>query len=300
VTTISVDMIKKLRDATQVSMMDCKKALIEANGDFDKAVEFLRKKGISVAAKRAENATNNGTINAIIAPDFRSGALVEVACETDFSANTADMRSFAQSIGSQVLVTEQDTATPVSDAQTIATFMEKPLAGHAGETPSGLLATLVAKIAENIKVSRFVKMTTANGIINGYCHGSTLGILVELDVDGTRPADITPLVNAAKDVAMQIAVTNPLCVSSNQLDPAVVAKEAEIYAEQLRAEGKNPQMIEKIVPGKLNKFYESACLNNQKFIKDDKQTVQQMLDAAGKTAGCSVRVARFVRFAIGQ
>jgi len=301
VSTISVDMIKKLRDATQVSMMDCKKALMDAEGDFDKAIEILRKKGASVAAKRAENATNNGNVQVIIAPDFKSGTIVETACETDFSANTDDMRSFGQNVGNHVLATKADTNGIVSEAATLTSLMQEQLYTGSGLSLQSMLNELIAKIAESIKISRFSKIATSNGVVNGYVHaGSTLAVLVELAIDGARPADITDLVQAAKDVAMQVAVTKPLCVNASELDQTVVAKEREIFAELLRREGKNEQMIEKIMPGKLSKFYEAVCLHNQKFIKDDKQTIAQMLEAAGKKAGCSVRVARFVRFAIGQ
>lgn len=300
-TTISVDMIKKLRDATQISMMDCKKALIEAEGDFDRAIEILRKKGASVAAKRAENATNNGTIQVVTAPDFLSGAIVEVACETDFSANTDDMRSFGQNVSSHILASPAYATGSVDSTDVIAGLMAEKMVSNSALTLQNMLDDLVVKIAESIKVARFSKITSSSSVVNGYVHaGNTLGVLVELAIEGARPADITPLVHAAKDVAMQVAVTKPLCVSPDQLDAAVVAKESEIFAAQLRAEGKNEQMIEKIVPGKLSKFYESACLQNQKFIKDDKQTITQMLEAVGKTAGCKVRVGRFVRFAIGQ
>lgn len=299
--TISVDMIKKLRDATQVSMMDCKKALIDAEGDFDKAIEILRKKGASVAAKRAENATNNGNVQVIIAPDFKSGTIVETACETDFSANTEDMRSFSQTVGNHILASAQNATSIVAQADALAALMSEKLYTGTGITLQTVLDELIAKIAESIKVARFAKIATSNGIVNGYVHaGSTLGVLVELAIEGARPADITELVQAAKDVAMQVAVTKPLCVNPEELDQAVIAKESEIFAEQLRREGKNAQIIEKILPGKLSKFYETVCLHNQKFIKDDKQTIAQMLDAAGKKAGCVVRVARFVRFAIGQ
>ena len=299
--TISVDMIKKLRDATQVSMMDCKKALIDAEGDFDKAIEILRKKGASVAAKRAENATNNGNVQVIIAPDFKSGTIVETACETDFSANTEDMRSFSQTVGNHILASYHASTAIVTEAQALTSLMQEKLYTGSGIALQTILDELIAKIAESIKVARFAKINTNNGIVNGYVHaGSTLGVLVELAIEGTRPADITGLVQAAKDVAMQVAVTKPLCVNPDELDQAVIAKESEIFAEQLRREGKNAQIIEKILPGKLSKFYETVCLNNQKFIKDDKQTIAQMLDAAGKKAGCSVRIARFVRFAIGQ
>ncbi len=300
-TTISVDMIKKLRDATQISMMDCKKALTEAAGDFDKAIEILRKKGASVAAKRAENATNNGTIQVVTAPDFLSGTIVETACETDFSANTDDMRTFSQNVSSHILASNHYGTGTVDSSDAISTLMSEKVHGNGNLSLQNMLDDLIVKIAESIKIARFSKITSHNSVVNGYVHaGSTLGVLVELAIDGTRPADITALVHAAKDVAMQVAVTKPLCVSPDQLNAEVIAKESEIFAAQLRAEGKNEQIIEKIMPGKLSKFYESACLHNQKFIKDDKQTIIQMLEAVGKAAGCKVRVARFVRFAIGQ
>lgn len=296
---ISIDLIKKLREKTQVGMMDCKKALIEADGDFDKAIEALRKKGASVAAKRADNATDNGTIQATIAPDYRSGALVEASCETDFSANTDAMRSFATSVASHVLASSRDTQLK-SSADDVATLLQESLHDNQNNTVQHLLDELISKIAESIKVAQFSKITTTNNVVNAYIHpGATLGVLVELEIEGDRPADITKLVQAAKDVAMQAAVTNPLCITPEQIDANLLAKEKEVFADQLRGEGKPEQIIEKILPGKLNKFYETVCLPRQKFIKDEKQSVQDMLDAIGKEAGVTVRVANFVRFAIG-
>jgi elongation factor Ts len=290
-------MIKKLREATQVSMMDCKKALTESGGDYEKAVELLRKKGASVAAKRADNATNNGSIQVSIAPDFRSGAILEAACETDFSANTQDMRDFTTAVSGHILATGK-TVVASSDSD-VAALMNEELTGRPGLTVQGRLEELISKISESIKVARFARLSGENSMVNAYVHpGSTIGVLVELAVDGQRPADITDLAQAAKDVAMQAAVTRPLCITPDQLDESVVAKEREIFAEQLRGEGKNDQIIEKIMPGKLSKFYESVCLNNQKFIKDDKQTIAQMLTAVGKAAGCTLRIANFVRFSI--
>jgi len=300
VATISVDMIKKLREKTQVGMMDCKKALIEANGDFDQAVETLRKKGAAVAAKRADNETNNGTIQATVAPDFRSGTLVEASCETDFSANTDAMRGFATTVAGHLLASDTTTTGDVSNNDEVAAIMGQDLHDTPGVSIQHKLDDLISKIAENIKVARFAKISAENSVVNAYIHpGSTLGVLVELSVEGQRPDDITALVQAAKDVAMQAAVTNPLCVNPDQVDADLLAKERALFADQLRAEGKPDQIIEKILPGKLNKFYEGACLHHQKFIKDEKQTITQMLDEVGKKAGCTVRIARFVRFAIG-
>lgn len=282
-------------------MSACKKALEEANGDFNQAVEALRKKGASVAAKRADNATDNGSIQVTVAPDFRSGSIVETACETDFSANTDHMRSFATSVASHILASERSIAQLVSSSDDVTSLMGEQLHDNNELTVQTLLDELISKISESIKVSRFAKIETSNGVVNAYVHpGSTLAVLVELAVDGQRPADITRLAQAAKDVAMQAAVTSPLCVDPEQLDAAVLEKEKEVFADQLRAEGKPDQIIEKILPGKLNKFYEGVCLHHQKFIKEEKQTIRQMLEAVGKEVGCDVRVANFVRFSIGS
>ena len=298
---ISVDLIKKLRQATQVSMMACKKALVDANGDYEEAIANLRKKGASVAAKRADNATNNGTIKTSIAPDYRSGTIVEAGCETDFSANTDDLRGFAQTVSNHVLATEHAAERFISDSSAIETLMTQPLFDNNALKLQDKLDDLISKISESIKVSNYARFSTSNGIVNAYVHPGSrpVGVLVELAIDGERPADITALVQAAKDVGMQIAVTNPQCINPEELPADVVAKESEIYSEQLRAQGKPEQMIEKIVQGKLQKFYEGVCLHRQKFIKDDKQSIQQMLDAVGTTSGCKVSVAHFVRFSIG-
>lgn len=286
---ITVDLIKKLREKTQVGMMDCKKALMAANGDFDQAVEDLRKKGAAVAAKRAENETNNGTVAALVSPDFTHGVITEISCETDFSANTDAMRTFAKNVASAALAHNTDNAAGILGQS----------APNSSLTIQGELDEIISKIAEKITVSRVANFSS-DGLVNAYVHaGSTLGVLIDIAVDGDRPADLTPLVNAAKDVCMQIAVNNPICVSSDELDQDLVAKERAIYAEQLKAEGKPEQIIEKIMPGKLSKFYEQVCLNNQKFIKEDKITIQQLLDRVGKENGCSLTIKRFARFAIG-
>ena len=293
-----INLIKKLREQTQVGMMDCKKALAEANGDYDKAVESLRKKGAAVAAKRAENATNNGNVNMLIAPDYTSGAMVEVSCETDFSANTDDMRNFSRSVSAHVLAQHGLDLSESSD--NLVSNLMNETAVDESLTFQAKLDELIARIAESIKVSRFTRFAHDTNIVNGYIHpGSKLGVLVELSVD-TRPADITPLVQASKDVCMQIAVNNPLCVRPDELDSSIVEKESSVYAEQLREQGKPEKMIEGIVKGKLNKFYEGVCLLNQKFIKEEKVSIQQLLNRIGNEHGCTLSVVRFVRFSIGK
>lgn len=297
---ITLDLIKKLREQTQVGMMTCKKALIDANGDFDAAVESLRKKGASVAAKRAENATDNGTVQVVIAPDFRSGSITEVSCETDFSANTDLMKNFALSASSHLLATTREMEALVSSEGDITTLMSEELASESGLTFQDKLDDLISKITEKITISKFARMETSNGLVNGYVHpGANLGVLVELALDGDRPSDVTALAAAAKDVCMQVAVTNPLCIDPSQLDAAVVDKERAEQRAALIAQGKPEQMVDKIVEGKMGKFYEGVCLHNQKFIKEDKITISHMLDRVAQEAGCKVRVANFVRFSIG-
>ncbi len=290
--TISMDLVKELREKTQVGMMDCKKALEQANGDMEKAIEILRKKGTAVAAKRAENATNNGRIESWISPDFKTGALAEVACETDFSANTQDMLDFATHVA------EITAKTNVTDPAEILT--QKSLK-NATLTIKDHLDELIAKIAESIKVSRTVLFKAGSkGLVNAYIHpGSTIGVMVELEADKDIAAT-EELKAAARDVCMQIAVTKPLAVKSADLDPALIEKERNIATEQLQAANKPAQIIEKIVEGKLNKFYEEVCLLNQPFIKNDKVSVAQHLKEISTKVGANVTVKQFVRFGIGR
>lgn len=290
---ISMDLVKKLRDSTQVGMMDCKKALEEANGDFEKAVEILRKKGAAVAAKRSENATNHGRIECYINPTGTTGVLIEMACETDFSANTESMRAFA-------LDTAESIATQnPADADVALT---QQLTKNPSITVRQYLDELVAKICENIKINRFSRFHVAtHGVINAYIHpGSTVGVMVELDTNIDPTAHIEELKGIARDICMQIAVTSPLCIEPSQLDPEVLEKERNLAREQLKDSNKPAQVIEKIVDGKIGKFYQEACLLNQPFIKNDKLTVQSYLAETGKKLEMSITIKQFKRFAIGR
>ena len=289
---ISMDLVKELREKTQVGMMDCKKALEQAGGDMEKAIEILRKKGTAVAAKRAENATDNGRIESWIAPDFKTGALVEIACETDFSANTQDMFDFATH-AAQIVAKNNATETSVILTQISLKKSTLTVKDHLDE--------LIAKIAENIKISRTALFKTGeNGLVNAYIHpGSTIGVMVELQADKaiTATEEIKAL---ARDICMQIAVTKPLAVKAEDLDPALVEKERAIAKEQLLISNKPANIIEKIIEGKLNKFYEEVCLLNQLFIKNDKITIAQHLKEISTKAGANLTIKQFIRFGIGR
>lgn len=290
---VSMELVKQLREKTQVGMMDCKKALEEANGDMEKAIEILRKKGSAVAAKRGDNATTNGRIESFISADNRTGAIVEVACETDFSAKTVDMEQFAQHTA------EVASIFAVNNVQELLTqkSLKDPklvIQDHLDE--------LIAKIAENIKVSKAVIFKVGNfGLVSSYIHpGSTVGVMINLETEKDSSLQIEALKTIAKDLCMQIAVNKPIAVASENIDAATISKEREIAAEQLKASGKPANVIEKIVEGKLKKFYEDVCLLNQLFIKNDKITVQQYLNEASTKLGNKIVVKEFVRFGIGR
>lgn len=290
--TISMDLVKELREKTQVGMMDCKKALEQADGDMDKAIEILRKKGTAVAAKRAENATDNGRIESWISPDFKTGSLVEVACETDFSANTQDMFDFATHTA-QIVAKTNETEAGTLLTQSSLKISTLTIKDHLDE--------LIAKIAENIKISRTALFKTdAHGLVNAYIHpGSTIGVMVELHADKAITAT-EELKTLARDICMQIAVTKPLSVKQDDLDPVLIEKERALAKEMLKDSTKPANIIEKIIDGKLSKFYEEVCLVNQLFIKNDKLTIAQHLQEISKKIGVNVTVKQFVRFGIGR
>lgn len=293
-TTVSMDLVKQLRDKTQIGMMDCKKALEEAQGDFDKAVELLRKKGAAVAAKRADNMTNHGRVESFISDDCKTAALVETACETDFSANTEAMKEFTVTIARNLAH---------KNAASVEEIFAQPLLGDSkGMSLQHALDDLIAKICEKIKINRFARFQVAgNGMVNVYIHpGSSVGVMVELQTNNDASAHLEALKQVAKDVCMQAAVTNPVCVRPEEMDQTTLEAERRLATEQMQTSGKPANVIEKIVEGKIAKFYQDACLLNQPFIKNDKQTMQQYVDEAGKNLGLSITVKQFKRFAIGR
>jgi len=287
---VSMELVKELRDKTQVSFMECKKALEQTEGNVEKALELLRKKGAAVAAKRSENAATNGRIEVFISSDFKSGTLVEAGCETDFSANTESMRDFV--IDAAQTATTNNPSTPDE-------LLNLKSSRNSNQTIKAGLEELLAKISEKILINRFVRYEVkGNGVVNAYIHpGSTVGVMIELETD--KPAtNLDALKELAKDLCMQIAVMKPLCIEPNQLEPALVAKEREIANEQLKNSGKPAQILEKIIDGKINKYYEDVCLENQLYIKNDSLKVKQHIDEVGKKLGINIKAKKFARYTI--
>ncbi|MBD3273004.1 elongation factor Ts [Candidatus Dependentiae bacterium] len=291
---ITMELIKELREKTQVGMMDCKKALQEADGDIDKAIELLRKKGAAVAQKRAGNETNNGHIESCLSPDNKKGVLLKVSCETDFSANTEDMKNFSQEICKHILNKE---------TKDIESLLNESLFENEKITVQQRLEELISRIAESIKTEKFVYLkTNENGLINSYIHpGANLGVIIELIADKTiDEKNKNRVKELAHDICMQIAVTNPLSIRPEELDKSLLRKEQEVIREQLISSGKPENMIDKIMQGKLKKYYEEVCLENQRFIKDDKKTISQIINEVSKETDLNIKIKQFARFTVGK
>ena len=278
--------VKKLREMTGAGILDCKNALTEANGDFDKAVEILRKKGASVAAKRAERSANEGVVVTKIWNDGKSGAIVEVNCETDFVANSDDFKNFAN----EVLEVVVENKPADKDA-----LMNLEIGGV---KVADKLNDVIGKIGEKIEISRFAVVETENGLVVDYIHhGANLGVMIK----ACNVAEKTDeLVTLLKDVAMQIAAMRPLYVKRDEVPAEAIEKEKEIYKEVARKEGKPEQILDRIAEGKLNKYFSEVCLLEQTFVKDNTKTVGQLLDEYNKAHGTNVTIEKFYRFHVAD
>lgn len=274
---ISAQDVNKLRQMTGAGMMDCKKALAEAEGDFEKAIEILRKKGQKVSASRSDRDAKEGSVFIKVADDKQTAVLIALNCETDFVAKNEEF----QALGKLVAETAFTNKPATKDAL---------LALSAGGlTLNDKIVELVGKIGEKIEVSEYVLMT--GEAVVPYIHaGSKLGVLVSLK--GVNGKDVT---EAGKDVGMQIAAMNPVAVDEKSVDKAVIEKELEIAKAQILAEGKPENMVEKIAQGKLQKFFKESTLVHQPFVKDNSKTVAQYLDGVSK----GLAVAEFKRVSIG-
>lgn len=268
--------VMALRERTGAGMMDCKKALTECNGDAEKAIDFLREKGLAAAAKKAGRIAAEGIVGSYMTDDRKVGVIVEVNCETDFVAKTDDFKTFVATIAKQIAV---------KNPATVEELMEQTLVDDPAKTVNMLLNEAVAKIGEKISIRRFQR---AEGVVDTYVHlGGKIGVLV--DVEGEAVAE------KLHDVAMQIAAAKPNCISRDDVNQADVEKEKEILRAQALNEPKpKPEaIIEKMVNGRIEKYYKEVCLMEQPFVKDQDQSVGQMVGGAFK-------VLSFTRFEMGE
>ena len=274
---ITAQEVNKLRKMTGAGMMDCKKALTEADGDFDKAIELLRKKGQKVSASRSDRETTEGVVFVKTNTDATEGTLVTLTCETDFVAKNDQFLA----IGNEIL----DAAVSNNPAD-----IDALKALPSGDITIGeRIIEFVGRIGEKLEISHYETMT-ADAVVPYIHSGSKLGVLV-----GLQNTNGTDVIEAGKDVAMQIAAMNPIAVDKDGVDASVVEKEIEIGKDQARQEGKPEAMLEKIAMGKLNKYYKENTLLAQAFVKDNKQSIAQYLDGVSK----GLTVSAFKRIAIG-
>ncbi len=271
---ITASMVKELRESTGAGMMDCKKALAEANGDMAKAVDILREKGLSQAAKKAGRIAAEGAVVSHVSEDGKVGVIVEVNCETDFVGHNEGFQGLAKTIAEQT-------------AKAAPADVEALLASSLGDkTVKDIVTEAVAKIGENISVRRFARFETAEGQVYSYIHGGgKIGVLVEL-----KGGDM----ELGKDVAMQVAAANPSYLDRASVPAEELDHEKAVLSEQARNEGKPEQIIEKMVIGRINKYYKEVCLLDQDYIRDGDITISKLLKSKG------AEVVRFARFQLGE
>jgi elongation factor Ts len=272
-TTITPADINKLRQQTGAGMMDCRKALTESNGDFEAAIDYLRKKGQKVAALRGDREAKEGVIIAKTTPDNKTGFIINVSCETDFVSKNAEYVAFAQSIMDGAI------------ANNVHNVEELNRVKLGDDTVSDKLNEQVAKIGEKISVSRFERVEAE--YVSAYIHGAyRMGVLVGLSKDAPE---------AGKDLAMQIAAMNPIAIDAESVPAETIAREKDIAIEQVKAEGKPAEMAEKIAIGKINKFFKESTLLGQAFVKDNNKSVSDYL----KSIDPDLKVVSFKRVALG-
>ncbi|HBF9191545.1 TPA: elongation factor Ts [Clostridioides difficile] len=282
---ITAQMVKELRESTGAGMMDCKKALQEVEGNMEKAVDLLREKGLSKAAKKAGRVAAEGLVAIEMNDDNTVASMVEVNSETDFVAKNEDFKVFVKDAACMALAT---------DKEDIASLLGET--HKEGITLQEVLNNRVAKIGEKLDFRRFAKVVT-NGQVAGYIHGGgKIGVLVEMETEA-RDAKVLEL---GKDVAMQVAAMNPKYVSRDEVDAEYIAHETEVLTQQALNEGKPANIVEKMVKGRLEKELKEVCLLEQTFVKNPDITVKQLVADVAKAVGSDIKVVKVVRFEVGE
>jgi elongation factor Ts len=280
---ITPQMVKTLREKTGAGMADCKKALEENNGNMDESIDYLRKKGAASAAKRAEREAKEGAIVARTSKDGKNAILVEINSETDFVAKNAGFVEYTQAVGDALIS---------SNANTVEELMKVSIKGT---TVENLHNDILAKFSEKIEIRR-IKRISSQGYIESYVHaGGKLAVLVEVSCDKLSENGRALL----RDVAMQIAAMNPLHIDKSDVSQETLVKEKAIYIEQAIAEGKKPEIAERIATGRIEKYYEEFCLMQQNFVKDGSKVVGAVVAEMVKDCGCDLKVLSFIRYTLG-
>ncbi|MEJ6778265.1 MAG: translation elongation factor Ts [Akkermansiaceae bacterium] len=286
---ITASAVQELRKITNAGMMACKKALTETEGDLDAAVKLLREKGIVKSAGRADRETSEGLVATHVSCCGENGVLVEVNCETDFVAKNEDFGAFVSDITKTIAESDAtDAEAAVSVSYTDGTIQDA-------------LGAKFSQLGEVIKVKQITRFTaTGNGAVSSYIHmGGKVGVLLELSAENADTKSNEIFKELSRDICLHIAASSPSGLTRDDIDASVIEEEKDISRKQLIAEGKPEQIIDKILVGKINKFYSERCLVDQAFVKDDKVSITELLAAKSKELGDTVAIARYVRFSIG-
>ncbi len=283
---ITASMVKELREMTGAGMMECKKALTEANGDMDGAVDVLRTRGLAAVAKKAGRATNEGTVMALVSEDGKTGALVELNCETDFVGMNEKFKAYAEKIARAAI------ANKPADLDALkASEID-------GETVEAIVTDCVHVMGENTQLPRFA-VVEADAVCSYIHMGGKIGVLVTFATEGVDTAS-AEFAQCGRDVAMQVAAVDPIATTREEVDPAVVEHEMGIYKAQAAESGKPEAIQEKMATGRMHKFYKEQCLVEQVFVKNSDQTVAEYVDSVAKQLGGTIKVTGFKRFALGE
>lgn len=273
---IDAKTVMTLREKSGAGLMECKRALTETGGDIEAAIDLLRKKGAGTAAKKADREAKDGVIAQVILPGAKVGVLVEINCETDFVAKNDSFRAFCDDVARKI-------------AQNPSVDLE----------PDRIAA--VQKIGENVIIRRHQRIEVGgHGLVAAYIHtGGKVGVLVEMTAEKEGTAAMEDFKQLVRDITLQIAAANPICVSRDQVPKELVDREREVYRGQVPP-GKPANIVEKIIDGKMDKFYSGSCLLDQAFIKDPDKTILQLIESHGKTLGEKLELKRFIRYMVGE
>lgn len=285
---VTAAMVKELREMTGVGMMECKKALVEADGDMDKAVDILRTHGLAAVAKKAGRATNEGTVMVIANDDHSVAAMAELNCETDFVGTNEVFRAYAAQIAQAVL---DDAPADIEALKQISVD---------GQTIEEILADAIHKLGENMQISRIVRMEADGGYISTYSHmNGKIGILVKFAFSNPATASDEKFITFSKDIAMQIAAMNPVSISREDVPEDIRVHEMEIYKAQAAESGKPENIQEKIATGRMEKYYKENCLLEEDFVKDGDKTVGGLMKEVSKACSDEISIVAFERYALG-
>ncbi len=289
---ITSQMVKELREMTQAGMMDCKKALMEAEGEMEKAVEWLREKGLAAAAKKAGRIAAEGMVATYINDSASVGVIVEVNCETDFVANTDNFKAFCKDVAKHIAL-----ANPAD----IDALMGQTFVDNDQKTITDLVSDATVAIGEKISIRRFARYETGKGVVESYIHmGGKIGVLLLVENDKPETFGNDVFRTYYHDVALQIAAAKPMVVRKDEVPSDSINKEREILRAQALNEGKPEKIVDKMVEGRIEKYYKEVCLLEQPFVKDGDKSIQKLTDEVAKEIGAAITVVSFERFERGE